>query len=278
VPSSRSPRTRARDLDRTEVCSALDAAYADGQLDGEEHRSRTAAAMAAKTLGELRALVDDLQLDQPMPELRERYPVPAAGRRGSRIGAAVVALVLVGAGFGIAKIVDGFSPSGTPGSVQGAGVGVDPVVVGAVALQTPDGLRSFVESVRTEFGTTQVAEATVYPDYAVVYTPVPGAPARAQSSYFKGGFEAPSSAGGRDPDHPLVDLSAFDVDAILALVAGAGESLHVPNPTSCYMIIRDDGDGPSVSIHASNSDTGESGYLEAKPDGRIITVRPYEPD
>jgi hypothetical protein len=271
---------RARDLDRSEVCSALDAAYADGQLDGEEHRTRTAAAMSAKTLGDLRALVDDLQLQQPLSEVREqpvRAPKPT---RAGKVGAVVVALLFIGTGFGIAKITDGPTAIAGGGPVvngSGTGRGADPIVVGAVALHTPEGFRTFIEGARTEFGTTTVAGATIYPDYAVVYTVAPGAPARQLSSSYKGGFESPSEAGSRDPDQPLVDLAAIDVDKILGLVAGAGESLHVTNPTTHYLIVEDDGDGPYVSVYASNSDLGESGYLKAKPDGTVMAVHAYEP-
>jgi MFS family permease len=80
------------------VCGLLDTAYADGQLDAEEHRFRTGAATAAKTLGELRELVEDLQLEKPMPELRERAPRQPV-RRGRRVAATIAALVLLGAGF-----------------------------------------------------------------------------------------------------------------------------------------------------------------------------------
>ncbi len=48
-----SPRTRARDADRDEVCRILDGALAEGQLTGQEHRERVAAATLATTLGEL---------------------------------------------------------------------------------------------------------------------------------------------------------------------------------------------------------------------------------
>ncbi|MFC3963663.1 DUF1707 SHOCT-like domain-containing protein [Nocardia jiangsuensis] len=53
---------RARDLDRVNASGLLDAAYAEGQLGGDEYHDRTAQVAAAKTIGELRALVDDLQL------------------------------------------------------------------------------------------------------------------------------------------------------------------------------------------------------------------------
>ncbi|TWF75690.1 uncharacterized protein DUF1707 [Pseudonocardia hierapolitana] len=277
MSSARSPRTRARDLDRTEVCGLLDTAYADGQLDAAEHRSRTAAATAAKTLGELRDLVEDLQFDKPMPDLRERAP-QRRPRRANLVGAGVVALVLVGTGFGIGRLTGpspmSVGPDGVPVAAEGPAAA--PIVLGATALHTPAGLRALIDGMRAEFGTTQVADLTVYPDYASLEMPVPDAPARAQSYTYRGGFDI-SSQTSREPDDPLVDLAAVDVDKILGLVAGAGQSLNVQNPTVQYLIVRDTGTGPEVAIHTTNNDTGASGYIEAKPDGTIIALRPYEP-
>jgi len=276
VSSARSPRTRARDLDRTEVCGLLDTAYADGQLDAEEHRTRTAAATAAKTLGELRELVEDLQLEKPMPELRERAPQPLV-RGGRRVGATIAALVLLGAGFGMGRLTASPSPVGPDGTpVAVGGVAAAPIVVEPTALHTPAGLRAFIDGVRAEFGTTQIVDLTLYPDYASLEMPVPGAPARAHNYTYRGGFDDPSDTS-RQPDKPLVDLAAIDVDKILGLLEGAGESLNVQNPTTRYLTVGDTGDGPEIAIHTDNKDTGASGYLEAKPDGTILTLRPSEP-
>jgi hypothetical protein len=276
MSSARSPRTRARDLDRTEVCGLLDTSYADGQLDADEHRSRTAAATDAKTLGELRELVDDLQLEKPMPDLRERAPQRPLRPR-SRVVAAAAALVLLGAGFGIGRLTAQTSPAGPDGTtVVAGGAPAARIVVGPTALHTPAGLRKLIDGVRTELGTTRVADLTVYPDYASIDVPVSGAPARAQSYYYKGGFDGPNDAGHRNPDDPLVDLAVIDVDKVLGLLAGAGQSLNVENPTMHYLLVRDTGKGPEIAIYANNNDTGQSGYLEAKPDGTVIGVHPYE--
>src|SRR6478609_7241171 len=51
---------RASDGDRSVVQQVLTEAYADGRLDREEFDSRTAAAVGARTLGELPPLVSDL--------------------------------------------------------------------------------------------------------------------------------------------------------------------------------------------------------------------------
>lgn len=53
-------RLRASDADREVVRQALADAFADGRLDAEELETRSEAAAAARTLGELPALVGDL--------------------------------------------------------------------------------------------------------------------------------------------------------------------------------------------------------------------------
>ncbi|MFC6011498.1 DUF1707 SHOCT-like domain-containing protein [Nocardia lasii] len=64
--SGRAPRaadsvTRARDIDRAQVSTVLDAAYAEGQLGAQEYHDRVARATSARTLGELSGLTADLQ-------------------------------------------------------------------------------------------------------------------------------------------------------------------------------------------------------------------------
>lgn len=51
---------RASDADRDLVAQVLSSAYADGRLDREEHDQRAETAAAARTLGELPPLVNDL--------------------------------------------------------------------------------------------------------------------------------------------------------------------------------------------------------------------------
>lgn len=60
---------RASDSDREVVQQALAQAYAEGRLDREEHDERSSRAAAAKTLGELPAIVADL-----LPALPVRRP------------------------------------------------------------------------------------------------------------------------------------------------------------------------------------------------------------
>lgn len=58
---------RARDADRSRIADILDAAYAEGQIDGIEHRERVSQAIRAKTLAELDKQVADLQFEPTPP-------------------------------------------------------------------------------------------------------------------------------------------------------------------------------------------------------------------
>ena len=98
--SSYGDPTRATDAERADVCAILDSAYADGELDGDEHRQRCATAMSAKTRGELLGLLTDLQT---RPPLFAQRPAPSAeadpNRKwiiGAVLGGVLVAIAAVG--------------------------------------------------------------------------------------------------------------------------------------------------------------------------------------
>jgi hypothetical protein len=67
---------RASDADRDIVHGLLTEAFADGRLDREEYDERATAALQARTLGELPALVADLVPDRPL--LPAKVPLVAA--------------------------------------------------------------------------------------------------------------------------------------------------------------------------------------------------------
>ncbi|MEV6063992.1 DUF1707 domain-containing protein [Nocardia asteroides] len=80
--------TRARDIDRAQVSTVLDAAYAEGQLGADEYHDRAAAAGEARTLGELERLTADLQSPAVFGETaraeRKRFGRRHAGAYPSR--------------------------------------------------------------------------------------------------------------------------------------------------------------------------------------------------
>ncbi|MFF2085593.1 DUF1707 domain-containing protein [Nocardia sp. NPDC058176] len=80
--SARGPEsvTRARDIDRAQVSSVLDAAYAEGQLSAHEYHDRVRRAASARTLGDLGGLTADLQ----SPAVFGAPPAVAPKRLGRR--------------------------------------------------------------------------------------------------------------------------------------------------------------------------------------------------
>jgi Domain of unknown function (DUF1707) len=74
MSSSPDPNLRASDADRDRVAELLRRHVADGRLTMEEFHTRLDACLAAKTYGELDALVADL----PSPSRYDDLPVPAS--------------------------------------------------------------------------------------------------------------------------------------------------------------------------------------------------------
>jgi hypothetical protein len=98
--SSYGDSTRANDADRADVCAILDNAFADGELDPDEHRQRCSCAMSAKTRGQLLGLISDLQARPPLFTQRPTIPAKANPNRkwiiGAVVGSGLAAVIVVG--------------------------------------------------------------------------------------------------------------------------------------------------------------------------------------
>lgn len=273
-------RTRARDSDRTATCDALDAAFGEGQIDGMEHRTRTAAALKAMTVGELAALTGDLQVrvaPAAAPAPRPwRLHVPARSslrRRPVRtlVGAMAAGALLVVA---IPMWLGVDAPRPAPGPRAPAAA---PRVVDVPDPRTPAGFARLVGDVRATLGTARVDRlALLSGGTVVVQTAEPGRPSATRTYDYRGGLGTPRVTDDRDPATRTVDLAAVDPDAVLGLVAGAPRTLNVAGATSTAMTVLDVGYGPRVEITAIG-DGGRAGRLVARPDGAVLTVSPYRP-
>jgi hypothetical protein len=108
--------TRANDADRADVCAILDNAYADGELDADEHRQRCSSAMAAKTRSQLLDLTSDLQARLPVFAQQPTIAVKANPNRkwiiGAVVGGVLAAVAIVGGAIAAAWH-GGSSPSST---------------------------------------------------------------------------------------------------------------------------------------------------------------------
>lgn len=91
-PHVRPEDMRAGDADREQLLERLRVAHAEGRLDAVELDERITAALAARTYGELAALVTDLPGDPPsprpiaLPAQRRSSPVPRERQQGLRQG------------------------------------------------------------------------------------------------------------------------------------------------------------------------------------------------
>ncbi|MGW0160248.1 DUF1707 SHOCT-like domain-containing protein [Mycobacterium sp. NPDC003323] len=276
--------TRARDSDRDDTCKVLDSAMSDGQLSMEEHRQRVAAATSAATLGDLQALVSDLQtagapvkLPDLKPERTGPTLSPGAGW-GIRIATAVV-LVLFGIAIGWGLYGNTSSPFSFQTDPGAKADGIPATVLTAPRqLQSLGGLNGLFEQMRQKFGDTKGYDLTIFDDYASLERPDPNEPRRVLSYSYRGGWDDPSetSAGS---DARLVDLAAFDVPTFVGLIRGAPETLGIDpaEVKSLHVSIGPNTDmtAPPESIEISiyvSPQFGNSGYIEFNGDATVKRI------
>jgi uncharacterized protein DUF1707 len=220
--------TRAKDSNRQDTCKILDNALNDGELSMEEHRERISAATSAVTLGDLQALVTDLQTD--------RAPVhPRAGKSAAKFGgwgilaAAFVVSVLLGVGIGWGLYGNTRSPldfTTDPGAKPDGVAAV--VLTPPTQLHSVGGLTGLMEQTRKRFGNTLGFRLVIYPTYAVLDRSDPSDDRRVLAYNYRGGWGDPTSSAKSAADGPVaVDLSKFDITATVGILRGAPETLHM---------------------------------------------------
>ncbi|WP_051637520.1 DUF1707 SHOCT-like domain-containing protein [Rhodococcus sp. UNC363MFTsu5.1] len=282
--------TRARDIDRSNTCTLLDAGYGEGQLDFDEHKSRTAAAMSARTLGELESLVTDLQLPTALTDtltVTDRTSPPRqlalkAGVAAAAVVAAAVTLVMVNqdgpdpAPAAAAPVVAPLAPNPPAPPAPGKYADIKPVVIAPIDTLTAAGIEEFIRKYREKFGDTLVYDVSFFGDYASITRMVPGQPGSEQDFSFRGGFQ-PDSVSSHSGSEPPFDLASVNLGALTGHLLGAAESVRVPGGTVSHIGMQfEDGD-PVVSIYVNNEKTGASGYLELTPTGEVTRVSAYSP-
>ena len=235
--------TRAKDINRQQACKILDDALNDGELSMEEHRQRVSAATQAVTLGDLQALVTDLQTDKAALQLPAAESSPGRlrlNRWGPPAIAFVVSVLLgIGIGWGL------YGNTGSPLDFT-SDPGAKPDGVGAVVLTPPTqlhsvgGLTGLLEQMRKRFGSTVGYRLVVYPTYAVLDRPDPSDDRRVLAYTYRGGWDDPTSSAKNSADGPVpVDLSKFDVAAAVGILRGAPETLHMKpsDVKTTYLVI-----------------------------------------
>lgn len=269
--------TRAKDSDRQDTCTVLDDALADGELSAEEHRERVSAATKAVTMGDLHALVTDLQTNtgRQLPALDSRPKLPRVGGWGVPAAAFVVSVLLgVGIGWGL------YGNTRSPLDFT-TDPGAKPDGVSAVVLTPPTqlhsvgGLTGLFEQMRKRLGDTVGYRLVIYPTYAVLDRPDPSDDRRMLAYTYRGGWGDPTSSAKSSSDAAVpVDLSRFDVTKAVGIMRGAPETLHMrpSDVKSTYLIIEPATDPTtpgslSLSLYVS-SDYG-GGHIAFAGDGTV---------
>jgi Domain of unknown function (DUF1707) len=277
----RTPNTRAKDSDREDTCKVLDSALADGQLSGVEHRQRVSAATNAATLGDLQALVSDLQTENApvrLPDLTQpaRFPALQSLQTGGGWGikaAAAAVLVLLGIGIGWGLYGNTSSPLSFQSDPGAKADGIPAkVLTPPRKLHSLGGLTGLFEQMRAKFGDTDGYDITIFEDYASLERQDPTEPRRALRYSYRGGWDDPSETS-VGSDARSVDLAQFDIPALVALVRGAPETLGIDpaEVKSTHISIEPNSDitAPPGSIEISVYVTpqfGNSGYIEFNGD------------
>ncbi|MFD4182925.1 DUF1707 domain-containing protein [Rhodococcus sp. NPDC058514] len=264
--------TRARDIDRSNACTLLDAGYGEGQLAFEEHKSRTAAAMSARTLGELESLVTDLQLPTALTDTLAAPARPARSPRPALIVCGAAVAVVTGV---VAPAVAQLGQVPNPAAPDKY-ADVAPTVIAPIDTVTAGGIEQFVKKYRDKFGDTLVYDATFYGDYVGLARVVPDAPGREQPYAFRGGFDA-GEVTNHSGDEPPFDLAGVDVGALAGHLLGAADSLRVPGGEISHISMEVGRYGPQVSVYVNNEATGASGHMYLRPNGEVAAVYPYSP-
>jgi len=281
VATSQTASTRAKDSDRNDICQILDTALSEGQLSMSEHEQRVKAATTATTLGDLRALVSDLQTGNAPVQLaalkKPRLNVSSAGG-GWGIRAAVAGvLVLLGIGIGWGLYGNTPSPLNFTSDPGAKSDGVAPVVLTPPRqLHSLGGITGLLKQMKKRFGDTNGYRLVIYPDYASVDRADPNDDRRVLDYTYRGGWGDPSTSP-KSSDATLVDLAKFDAKAVVGVLRGAPETLNIKpsDVKSTYLIIEPTRDPTapgtlSISIYVS-SDFG-SGYIHLGPDGTVKQV------
>lgn len=257
-PKNRAPALRARDIDRGLIASALDQAYADGQLSVDEHHSRTAAARAAVTLGELHALVSDLQLDVDLPE-----PTPPRSRRGPVLLLASGAVVVLAvAAAVILTSADDEPAAAEPTQTQVPEVSmplpgsVTPIVAAPFVFDTAEGLDDFRARYLERFGNSEVVELRLEVDEdnrADIYRL--NAEGRVERVMVHGGFEVQPDTSLRAEGQQTFDWALLDSSVVAGVIAGAPATVGDTRGNADWVQIDNDGGLQRISVSVEAPDS-----------------------
>lgn len=276
------PGTRARDSDRIDTCTLLDQGLGDGQLTVEEHQVLSDLAGAAVTLGDLRVLIEDLQVPSDRPARGARGRWARLGRHRFAAGVTIIALAAGMLCFRMAADDEPISkspPLRMPAS-HGELDGIAPRVVATPKLVTREGVALFISNYRLKFGDTTVDELALFDEHATVRRQLPQQPNRMVQYSYRGGFDLTLPPSTRRTDTPTWDIGTVDLDALGRALARLPTTVQVPDAVVSHISFTIDrttagsAGRPVVRIFANNT-YGESGYVTLDQSGSVVDVSPF---
>lgn len=253
-----------------------------------EHRRRIDAAISAATLAELHQLLDDLQLDDPLPQQAPTRN-PRRGIAAAVAGGLVVLVVAIG--WAMTSTSDApvdtptaavpEAPAAPPAITKGPAVPDDDVPPAVLKpprqLDTAEGMTAIIDEMRARFGTTMGYELAFKPDQAYLYLPDPANESGKLLYTYRGGWGNPSATSRSDTDD-LVDLAAFDIGATAAAWQAAPATLQIApdDVDDTYLDIdhirAPGGPGALETLIRVTTKSGLDGYIYLDPAGAIIRV------
>ncbi|MFG1664297.1 serine/threonine-protein kinase [Streptomyces sp. Y7] len=146
---------------------------------------------------------------------------------------------------------------------------------------TPEGIRAAIKALEKETGRNRYGDFSVYEDFVSADVMVDGSDTKYDSyTYYPGrgvekGIIKSTLGGGEQP----FTLEKFNWDAVPALLAEADKKLNVKNPDMRYILVKSDNsifDTPAHLAVYLSDEYGDSGYLDATPQGKVTDVTPAD--
>lgn len=140
------------------------------------------------------------------------------------------------------------------------------------SLIDPAGIRTAVEALKQQTGSTAFVDMKVYDEYVLASIPTaPGAKTVDSWQYRNGAAKRTGPSGTVKAGEPLMDMAALDWDRLPALMDEAKKELAVEIPSSRYLIVSPWMGAPAVRPYI-NDPYGQGGYVLAGTDFKIQKV------
>jgi len=292
------PSSPARSHHRRRALTLIESAHRTGWITAADHDLRVSQVETAATVGELNALVRDLDdgtiaqpldpVDLVLPVTDDGGPVavpdpvaPPAATPGSRyLWLAVAGLVLiVGAALLvlIGTIGSDSGTSGSAGSVASAESSTTEAVVVRTkrfALTAP-GIARFKRDFADRFGAgTPVTAVSFFKDFAIVTLPDSSFDSYQAWVYRDGAFTE-GELSTDDRGTITFDVRDLDERALAATLRTAPRRVGVTRPTQRTVVVTIHPDGnPEVLIGLTNK-RGNHGDITTTLAGKVLEVRPF---